>query len=222
MTAAADNAVDELQDELEVQDQIFARFNARNLDLIGLTERHRGYSAELTRSGLQLVSLEASLRALENSLVALEDDLQFNLGKYFNDMLNLYLSKSGDKASSIITIVDVTELPIASFAALRLSLIGYEFLENFFGQVIVSDASAPIVTVRLSSPCYSTEESRGWLLTLAVEQFERTAAKEQRQDLVNRINPLCDNLKSKPLFESSDASFQVIVEIEPSIASKPS
>ena len=170
MTKAADLAIDELQNEIEIQDQILSSFSSRNLDLFALLQIRRSNNSPMNESRRDIVSDQNALACLENSLVAFEEDLQFSMGGYANELLALYLEEGRGYCQDVITIVDVSELPLGSLVASRLALTIHAFLEFLFQDFSERAHTAPVITISLKTPVRDTSIDHGWILLLSAEQ----------------------------------------------------
>ena len=223
MTLAADNAMDELQDELETQDQIFARFNARNKDIVHLVDQLQGspvYGAAPSKVDSDFgssVTTGEALSLLENSLVAFEKDLQFDISAYSNELVTAFLARSPQQQSRIITIVDVTEFTFPAATASRLALIIYTFMNYTFTRASRSTSSAPILSIHLASPQISETKTVGWVLDMSFEAEADNGSASTSSNIRNlelALNPLCDDLDTKAVVRLDRFRCQVTIEFD--------
>lgn len=219
MTLAADNAMDELQDELETQDQIFASFNSRNKDVIELVNRQVGRPAA-SSAGRDvrddaIVTTGEALSLLENSLVAFEHDLQFDISAYSNELVNAFLERAPEQRSRIITIVDVTEFTFPATTASRLALVIYQFLDHAFARIARTTSPAPILSIQLTSPVISDSDTVGWVLSMSVEAEVDDGPESQLSNSFETvITPMCHDMDTDPKISADASSFQVTIEFD--------
>jgi hypothetical protein len=225
MTLAADNAMDELQDELETQDQIFSSFNARNKDIIRLVdqlpdaETHSVSAPSFSSSPevTEAVTAGDALCILENSLVAFENGLQFDINAYSNELMSTYLARSPEQRSRIITIIDVTEFTFPAPTASRLALLVYVFVDHAFARISESTSAAPILSIQLTSPLISDTKTVGWVLNMSIEAGSEDCSRSSNgdaSDLGQALQPLCEDLDTSPVIRSDQSGCQVTIEFD--------
>ena len=223
MTLAADNAMDELQDELETQDQIFSSFNARNKDVIRLIDQlpdgpiRRCVESSSGSEVSSAVTTGEALAILENSLVAFEEDLQFDINAYSNELMSAFLARSPEQRSRTITIIDVTEFTFPAPTASRLALIVYSFMDRAFTRIDESNSAAPILSIQLTSPLISDTKTVGWVLNMSIDAGSDDGSRSSTghaSDLGQAIQPLCEDLDTSPVIRSDRSGCQVTIEFD--------
>lgn len=156
MFEAENKADDDMQEQLEIQDDLVRSSYQHNLTTLGLV----GDSIRLRSANpLEDRNQELAKRTLDqiSALFGLEDCLSYqaggavaNLYKYTEMILPKLLDQSPVSTETIVTINDVTSLPIPAEYASPLSIAIYELLENCIQHAFPANSPANYIHIKLS------------------------------------------------------------------------
>jgi ligand-binding sensor domain-containing protein/two-component sensor histidine kinase len=155
MFEAENMADDQLQEQLEIQDELVRSAYRHNLTTLGLVSD----SIKL-RSATQPETVERDIAAntLEriSALFGLEDCLSYqpggpvvNLFKYTEGILSDLLERSPVSTENIVTINEVTALPVPAEIGSPISIVIFELLENCIQHAFAPDSPANYIHIKL-------------------------------------------------------------------------
>ncbi len=133
MNLEADHAIDELQEQIDVQDELISSVHQRSLATLGfledvsdLSDRASGdpHNKSHTRRSIQ------ALICLENSLLYQQDRLYADLHRCTEDITSHLLTEHETDINSVSIINDVTPKPIDAKVGVLLATAIYELVEN--------------------------------------------------------------------------------------------
>jgi ligand-binding sensor domain-containing protein/two-component sensor histidine kinase len=157
MFEAENRADDEMQEQLELQDEMVLSSYQHNLTTLSLisdciTCRSASLPDEVKRK-----LTDSSIRRIA-ALSSLEDCLSYqaggpvaNLQKYTNGIFAELLKDAPLKPETIVTIIEVSDMPIPIELASPISIILYEVLENSVQHAFKQDSLANYIQVTLSA-----------------------------------------------------------------------
>ena len=185
------------------------------MDKLGFHQE--GLTTSEGQNSTEAVTIGEALRLLENSLVAFEGDLQFDLSAFSNELINLSLERVQDQRGQVITIIDVSEFTFPSEVASRLALIISCFTSYAFTRISRSAPSTPILSIHLTSPLITEEKTTGWNLKMSVEALAEggTYTLEHRASGLERaLTLLCGELGTKAQVQEDTVSCFVTIELD--------
>tara|TARA_R110002072_G_scaffold222768_1_gene379891 strand:+ start:108 stop:1232 length:1125 start_codon:yes stop_codon:yes gene_type:complete len=156
MFEAENRADDEMQEQLELQDEIVLTSYQHNLTTLSLvsdfiSHRSIGVPADVKRK-----VTDSSIRRI-SALSSLEDCLSYHAGgavadlkEYTDGLFPVLLQVAPVKPETIVTINEVTSMPVPAELASPLSIILYELLENCILHAFEQDSLANYIQVILS------------------------------------------------------------------------
>lgn len=155
MFEAENRADDDMQEQLEITDEIVQAAYDHTLTTLSLVrdcihyrlERHSDHvKQDLTESGIRRIS----------ALSSLEDYISFhaggafaNLQKYTDGIFPALFDCTSLRPETIVTINDVTSMPIPARLASPISIVLYELLENCFQHAFPDSSPANYIHVKL-------------------------------------------------------------------------
>jgi two-component sensor histidine kinase len=170
MFDSEERADDDMQEQLELQDEIVQTSHQHSLTTLSLvTDCISSRSVNLPDSIKSSVT-ETSIRRI-SALATLEDFISFqvggpiiNLQKYTASIFLDLLKYAPVNPETIITINDVTEMPIPAELASHIAVLIFEILENSVQHAFDQDSPANYIRVSLSLD--TTEDSSEEVLKL--------------------------------------------------------
>lgn len=157
MFEAENRADEEMQEQLELQDEIVLTSYQHNLTTLSLvsdfiSHRSIGVPADVKRK-----VTDSSIRRI-SALSSLEDCLSYQAGgavadlkEYTDGLFPVLLQVAPVKPETIVTINEVTSMPVPAELASPLSIILYELLENCILHAFEQDSLANYIQVILSA-----------------------------------------------------------------------
>jgi ligand-binding sensor domain-containing protein/two-component sensor histidine kinase len=132
MNIEAESAIDELQEQLDVQDSLVNSVHRRNIATLDFLDEVTSLSERVANNSSPSHSRRsvAALKCLENSLLYQQDRLYADLHRCTEDITALLLSEHENIANSVSIINDVTNKPIEAEVGALLAVVIYELVQN--------------------------------------------------------------------------------------------
>ena len=132
MNMEAESAIDELQEQLDVQDSLVNSVHRRNIATLDFLSEVTSLSEQVVGHNLPSHSRRSvsALKCLENSLLYQQDRLYADLHRCTEDITALLLSEHGSTSDSVSIINDVTTKPIEAEVGALLAVVIYELVQN--------------------------------------------------------------------------------------------
>jgi ligand-binding sensor domain-containing protein/two-component sensor histidine kinase len=133
---AANNANDELQEQLEIQDTLVRSSHRHNLETLEVVHRFIGLQADFVNDDTVREAIVGNqhrvqaLSILEDCMVYQDDAIFTNLRRYVDVIVNEVLKTSSVPVETITTINEVESQPIPARIATPAALIIYELAHN--------------------------------------------------------------------------------------------
>jgi ligand-binding sensor domain-containing protein/two-component sensor histidine kinase len=173
MFEAANQADDDMQEQLELQDELIrSSFNhtRTTLGIVSDYISHRsGNQSEDELRDLTDCSVKriAALSMLEEYLFYQAGESVVNLHKYTEGLIPLLLQNSTVKPETLVTINEVTSELLPAQLATPLSMVIYELLENCVQHAFDLESPANYLRVRLAQTSTDTPEGRSVELSVS-------------------------------------------------------
>ena len=157
MFDAANQADDDMQEQLELQDELVQSAYQHNLTTLSLVSDCISYRSvnqpEEVNHGLAESSIKriAALASLEDCLYYQTGGPVANLHKYTDGLIAVLLKSSTVTPETIITINEVSSMPIPAQLASPLSIVIYELLENCIHHAFEPGSPANYILVKMSA-----------------------------------------------------------------------
>lgn len=172
MFEAENRADDEMQEQIELQDEMVLASYQHNLTTLSLVGDCISFRSDNLPDDVRQNLAESSMQRI-SALSSLEECLSYqaggavaNLEKYTDGILQELIKRAPVRQETIITINEVTSMPLPAELASPLSIIIYELLENSFQHAFEQGSPANYVHVKLSLE--DNLESSGEFLDLLV------------------------------------------------------
>ncbi len=156
MFEAEDRADDDMQEQLEFQDEIVQASYQHSLTTMSLIKDCISSRSVNLPNDLKSKISEGSIKRI-SALSSLEDFISFqvggpviNLQKYTDNILLELLKHAPVKPETIITINQVSEMPIPAELASHLAILIFEILENSVQHAFEQDSPANYIQVKLA------------------------------------------------------------------------
>jgi ligand-binding sensor domain-containing protein/two-component sensor histidine kinase len=132
MNIEAESAIDELQEQLDVQDSLVNSVHRRNIATLDFLSEVTSLAEPVVGHNSPSHSQRSvsALKCLENSLLYQQDRLYADLHRCTEDITALLLSEHGSTSDSVSIINDVTTKPIEAEVGALLAVIIYELVQN--------------------------------------------------------------------------------------------
>jgi two-component sensor histidine kinase len=157
MFEAENRADDEMQEQIELQDEIVQTSYEHNLTTLALVSDVISSRSASLPHDTRIKLTDGSIRRI-SALSSLEDCLSYqaggavaNLQKYTNGIFPKLLNDAPVKPETIITINEVTTMPIPAELASPISIVIYELLENTIQHAFEQDSPANYIQIQLSA-----------------------------------------------------------------------
>lgn len=171
MFEAENRADDEMQEQIELQDEMVMASYQHNLTTLSLVSDCITFRSINLPDDVKRSLAESSIQRI-SALSSLEECLSYqaggavaNLEKYTDGIFQVLLDRAPVRAETIITINEVTSMPLPAELASPLSIVIYELLENSFQHAFEQDSPANYIHVKLSLE--SLPEAAGEFLDLS-------------------------------------------------------
>ncbi|MEP1472011.1 MAG: two-component regulator propeller domain-containing protein [Halieaceae bacterium] len=151
MNAEAESAIDELQEQLDVQDALVNTVHRRNIATLDILDSLNQVSESVIEEAKQTHSQRsiAALKSLENSLLYQHDHLYADLHRCTDDITNSLLAESDPNGGSISIINDVTNKPIDAEVGALLSIAISELAHNSMVHAFTGRALGNFIKITL-------------------------------------------------------------------------
>jgi len=155
MYDAADNAADDLQEQLEYQDEFVKTVHAHNINTLELIRELIARQANFIDDDLAREAIfnnskrVAALARLEECLFYQGDQLLANLEDYTNIIIDSLIAENPTIARSTTTIIEIPPRLIAADVATPLAVILFELLGNCFTHAFEDSSKANYIHVRM-------------------------------------------------------------------------
>ncbi|MEH6569656.1 MAG: triple tyrosine motif-containing protein [Halioglobus sp.] len=169
---AANNAHDDLQEQLEMQDDLVRSSHLNNMNSLGLVQKFIGLQADFLEDGNMLDAILANqnrvqaLSHLEDCMVYQDDAIFTDLKKYVDIILHEILKTSTISVETITTINEVERQPIAARIAKPAALIIYELLHNCVRHAFETGDHANFIKISMVCSAEDDPASRQWTLCI--------------------------------------------------------
>ena len=132
MNIEAESAIDELQEQLDVQDSLVNSVHRRNIATLDFLDEVTSLSERVVSNNSPSHSRRSvsALKCLENSLLYQQDRLYADLQRCTEDITALLLAEHENTSDSVSIINDVTTKPIEAEVGALLAVIIYELVQN--------------------------------------------------------------------------------------------
>ena len=170
---AANNAHDDLQEQLEIQDDLVRSSHMHNINTLGLVRKFIGLQADFLDDENMLSSVLGNqnrvqaLSHLEDCMVYQHDAIFTDLKKYVDIILDQILKTSTIPVETITTINEVERQPIAARIAKPVALIIYELVHNCVRYAFETGDHANFIKISMVCSAGDDPASKQW--TLSVE-----------------------------------------------------
>jgi len=146
MNRAVEDAMDDIQEQLENQDTLVKRFHQRSLDTLSLiAQLQQPGWPEDPQTGLP------ALESLENTLSYRGDQLLFDLQACTNRILADVLAKHPNQSASLNTIVDVPNLYLPASLGSYLAIALYELTSDAITHLPKEDGNGNYIQISVTS-----------------------------------------------------------------------
>jgi two-component sensor histidine kinase len=172
MFDAANQADDDMQEQLELQDELVQSAYQHNLTTLSLVSDCISYRSvnqpEEVKRGLTESSIKriAALSSLEDCLYYQTGGPVVNLHKYTDGIIAVLLKSSAVRPETIITINEVSSMLIPAQLASPLSVIIYELLENCIHHAFEPGSPANYILIKMSAGAINEPSVRYLELTV--------------------------------------------------------
>jgi two-component sensor histidine kinase len=157
MFDAANQADDDMQEQLELQDELVQSAYQHNLTTLSLVSDCISFRSVNQPQEVNRGLAESSIKRIA-ALASLEDCLYYqaggpvaNLHKYTDGLIAVLLKSSTVTPETIITINEVSSMPIPAQLASPLSVVIYELLENCICHAFEPGSPANYILIKLSA-----------------------------------------------------------------------
>ena len=132
MNIEAESAIDELQEQLDVQDSLVNSVHRRNIATLDFLDEVSSLSERVASNNSPSHSRRSvsALKCLENSLLYQQDRLYADLHRCTEDITALLLAEHENTSDSVSIINDVTTKPIEAEVGALLAVVIYELVQN--------------------------------------------------------------------------------------------